>query len=84
MPKKNNSGHASTFMAYWMGVSLTVGALARPLSNFSSQPITLSLSCQLAMFISAKLTFKKRKKATDAAGKVNFALAPPLPQLLKL
>ena len=83
--QKNNSGHASPFMAYLMGGSLTVGALALPLSNFSSQPITPSLSCQLSISPSGQFCFKKHSEASEAAGMVNIAvhaLAPPSPPFL--
>ena len=80
-PQKNVSGYASPFMVYLVGVSLTVGAVALPLSNFSSRPITPSLSCQLSVFISAKLRLKKRKKAREAVEKVNCA---PSPGVVKL
>ena len=33
-PQKNNSGHTSPFVAYWMGISLTVGALDLPYPTF--------------------------------------------------
>ena len=73
------------FMAYLVGVSLTVGALALPLSNFSSRPITPSLSCQLSVSLSEQFCFKKLEKATEAAGKVNtavHAISTPLPHFL--
>ena len=79
MPQKNNSGHASPFMAYFHG------APALPLPNFSSRSVTPSLSCQLSMSLSEQVCFKKLEKMTEAAGKMNFeihAIAPTPPTFL--
>ena len=72
-------------MASLVGVSLTVGVLAVPLSNFSARRIAPRLSYLLSMSVSEQFCFKKLDKVTEAAGKVNFAmhaLAPPPPPFL--